>query len=502
MEYEITQIDDTTWTLSEGFVRFFLLAGKNEALLIDTGMNVGKALEAAKSLTSLPVRLINTHADPDHISGNKDFTEVMMHPSEKENYVQHGAGGGNTKIIPVADGQIIDPGERPLQVVWIPGHTPGSIGILDINRRYFFSGDTVQQGSEIFMFGPQRNLSDFVASLEKLQKMSDKFDLIFACHGALSVKPSVISELITGAKKVLAGEIKGEPREMFGTKIQACDVGCDILLVGDNFMQSLPLSIRSLVFGKSYLTDSVGKSGSGVYIFDDSVLKILDAHEKQSREKNDLSVKVMRWLDGKLPVPKVLCYEADEDFQYLLMSRVTGKMSCDESYLEHPRKLCRLLAQAFKMLWSVDITGCPRERTIENELEEAKYRVENNLVDVDDAEPETFGANGFENPEALLAWLQTHKPEYEPVLSHGDFCLPNIFLQDNQVTGFIDLGATGIGDKWRDIALCHRSLKHNCDGTFGGKVYPDFNPDFLFEELGLDPNSEKIRYYILLDELF
>jgi glyoxylase-like metal-dependent hydrolase (beta-lactamase superfamily II) len=232
MEYEITQIDNSTWTLSEGFVRFFLLAGKNEALLIDTGMNVGKALESAKSLTPLPVRLINTHADPDHIGGNKDFSEVMMHPYEKENYVQHGAGGGNTKIITVADGQIIDLGERPLQLVWIPGHTPGSIGILDINRKYFFSGDTVQQGSEIFMFGPQRNLADFVASLEKLQKMSDKFDLIFACHGALSVKPAVIPELIAGAKKVLAGEIKGEPREMFGTKIQACDVGCDILLVG------------------------------------------------------------------------------------------------------------------------------------------------------------------------------------------------------------------------------------------------------------------------------
>ena len=38
--------------------------------------------------------------------------------------------------------------------------------------------------------------------------------------------------LIAGAKKVLAGEIKGEPREMFGTKILAFDVGCDILLVG------------------------------------------------------------------------------------------------------------------------------------------------------------------------------------------------------------------------------------------------------------------------------
>ena len=267
-------------------------------------------------------------------------------------------------------------------------------------------------------------------------------------------------------------------------------------------MQTLPPDIQKLISGKPYETDSMGKSGSGVYVFDDFVLKIVEARNKQFRERNDISVQVMRWLDGKLPVPKVICYESDNDIQYLLMSRITGKMSCDEYYLEHPRELCRLLAQAFRMLWSVDVTGCPRERTIENELEEAKYRVQNNLVDLEDAEPDTFGENGFENPEALLAWLQTHKPEYEPVLSHGDFCLPNIFLKDNKVSGFIDLGATGIGDKWRDIALCYRSLKHNVDGTFGDKIYPDVNPDLLLEELGLNPNHEKIRYYILLDELF
>ncbi len=267
-------------------------------------------------------------------------------------------------------------------------------------------------------------------------------------------------------------------------------------------INKLPDTIKNLIAGKPYTVDSFGKSGSSVFIFDDSVLKIVDAHDKSIREHNETSVQVMRWLDGKLPVPKVLAYEADADFQYLLMSRISGKMSCDEYYLEHPRELCRLLAQAFRMLWSVDLTGCPRERTIENELEEAKYRVENNLVDLEDAEPDTFGAGGFENPQALLAWLQSHKPEYEPVLSHGDFCLPNIFLKDDQVSGFIDLGAAGIGDKWRDIALCHRSLRHNCDGTFGGKIYPDVNPDLLLEELGIEPNNEKIRYYILLDELF
>jgi len=267
-------------------------------------------------------------------------------------------------------------------------------------------------------------------------------------------------------------------------------------------LNKLPSSIKNLIDNKPYTVDSFGKSGSGVYVFDYCVLKIVDARDKLIREHNEISVKVMRWLEDKLPVPKILAYEADDDFQYLLMSRISGKMSCDEYYLEHSRELCRLLAQAFKMLWNVDVTGCPRERSIENELEEAKYRVENNLVDLSDAEPDTFGENGFENPQALLAWLQTHKPEYEPVLSHGDFCLPNIFLKDDKVSGFIDLGAAGIGDKWRDIAFCYRSLKHNVDGTFGSKIYPDVNPDLLLEELGIEPNNEKIRYYILLDELF
>lgn len=267
-------------------------------------------------------------------------------------------------------------------------------------------------------------------------------------------------------------------------------------------IEEVPESIRKLIENKPYKIDDMGKSGSKILIFGDCVLKIVEIRDKASREKNDLSVQVMRWLKGKLPVPEVLRYESDDKNQYLLMSRLPGKMSCDEYYLEHPRELCRLLAEAFKMLWSLDVTGCPRERTMDRELKEAEYRVKNNLVDLEDAEPETFGEKGFENPQALLECLKENRPEYEPVLSHGDFCLPNILIQDGKVSGFIDLGDTGIGDKWRDLALCCRSLKHNFDGTFGGKVYPDFNPDMLFEELGIEQNRDKLKFYILLDELF
>lgn len=259
----------------------------------------------------------------------------------------------------------------------------------------------------------------------------------------------------------------------------------------------IPDSVNMLIGGKPYVFDDIGMSGSKIMIFDDCVLKIVNY-----RKENEDTVQMMKWLEGKIPGPKVICYEKDSAHQYLLMSKVPGKMSCDEYFLEHPQELLALLAKALKMLWSVDISDCPRNRDIDAELQEAKYRIENNLVDLDNVEPTTFGEGGFKNPQALLEWLEENRPDYEPVLSHGDFCLPNIFIEDGKISGFIDLGDTGIGDKWRDIALCYRSLQHNFDGSFGGKVYPDFNPDMLFDALGIEPNREKLRYYILLDELF
>lgn len=56
-------------------------------------------------------------------------------------------------------------------------------------------------------------------------------------------------------------------------------------------------------------------------------------------------------------------------------------------------------------------------------------------------------------------------------------------------------------DRWQDIALCYRSLKQNFGGKFGAKNR-DFSPDALFEKLGIPKDPEKLRYYILLDELF
>lgn len=54
MGYEIIQVDENTWRIEDGGqVRFFLLTGTKEALLIDSGMTIKNAKELAESLKKL-----------------------------------------------------------------------------------------------------------------------------------------------------------------------------------------------------------------------------------------------------------------------------------------------------------------------------------------------------------------------------------------------------------------------------------------------------------------
>ena len=260
---------------------------------------------------------------------------------------------------------------------------------------------------------------------------------------------------------------------------------------------NLPAQIAALTGRKAYTMDAIGKSGSEVRCYEDMVLKIEPRQEGFAAD-----VAMLRWLQERIPVPQVLAAVQTQEQQFLLMSRIRGKMACDAQLMLDPEGLVTMLADALKTLWAVDVAECPKHHTLEDDLLEAEKRVAQGRVDMDDVEPETFGPGGFESPQRLLAWLQENKPPLEPVLAHGDFCLPNVFFENGKLMGFIDLGGCGISDKWRDIALCHRSLRHNFCGKYAACPQEDFDPDLLFEKLGIAPNREKLRYYVLLDELF
>lgn len=259
----------------------------------------------------------------------------------------------------------------------------------------------------------------------------------------------------------------------------------------------IPHGIKSHLKKEKYTVDDVGKSESSLFLFSNQVLKIQKLDDEILREH-----KIMNWLKGKLPVPEVLCFEKDETYAYLLMSKLPGKMSCSPDLLNHPEELISLLAEGLGQLWQVDISECPFNNRLDEKLKKAKERVEKGLVDIEDTEPDTFGEGGFKDPDELLQWLMAHRPEEELVFSHGDFCLPNIFISEGKVSGYLDLGRAGIADKWQDIALCYRSLVHNYHGKYANEGVKEADPELLFKRLGTSPDWERIRYYILLDELF
>ena len=261
-------------------------------------------------------------------------------------------------------------------------------------------------------------------------------------------------------------------------------------------LKQLPAALRQKLEGKPFEQNTIGLSGAGVLVFDDLVLKTAPADSVSLRE-----AEMMAWLQDKLPVPKVIHSCVENGQSWLLMSRLQGQMACDERYMQRPEVLIPLLARAMKQLWQVDVQDCPCRFSLEDRLLLAEDNVRHGRCETENVEPETYGPNGFKDPEHLLRWLKDHRPPMDPVLSHGDFCLPNVFFKDDGVSGYLDLGFCAVADRYQDIALCYRSLVHNADGSYG-VVYPNVRPERLFDALGVKPDWEKIRYYILLDELF
>ena len=260
----------------------------------------------------------------------------------------------------------------------------------------------------------------------------------------------------------------------------------------------LPEQIKRHLLNMKCEQNKTGCSQADVYRYQSAedvlYLKIARADGEIRRERD-----LLLWLNGKLPVPEVKHWCEQDGTAYLLMTEVPGQMSCvcpEDSVLEPVENTVKLLADGLLMLQSVDTADCPFDCTLDKKLARALFNIENDLVDMADWEEK----NEFAAPAELHSWLTLNKPEEDICFTHGDYCMPNIFIGNNKITGFIDTGRGGLADKWQDIALCVRSLRYNLRNTV--KPETDSCISLLFLHLGLKPDWEKINYYILLDELF
>ena len=259
----------------------------------------------------------------------------------------------------------------------------------------------------------------------------------------------------------------------------------------------LPEKLAAFLEGFCFEAEKIGMSGAQVYrcTKGDTVyyLKIERICRESTTERD-----MLLWMQGKVPVPRVEQVLRQDGLQYLLTSCLPGRMACDKAFLKDPVGVAGLLAKGMQMLWQADISDCPVDQMPAAKLAGALENVQQGRVHMSEIEPESAA---YGSPMGIYEELvRTVPPVERAVLSHGDYCLPNVFFADGQVTGYLDLGRAGVCDIWQDIALCVRSFRYNFRRCT--EAERQAGVDALFEALGLQPDAEKLRFYLLLDELY
>lgn len=190
-----------------GIVRALLFVGEEKALVVDSTQGGGGSLrELLEQITDKPLMLVNTHSDPDHTAMNHEFDVAWMHPAEMARY--HGEKGDRAlPVAPLQEGDVIDIGGRAFEVVLIPGHTPGSIALLDRANRMIVVGDTVS-ATPVFLFGDGRDLDAYLVSLDRLAALKSAFDEVYPSHGPCPLDSGAIDRQIAAADKLAAGELE------------------------------------------------------------------------------------------------------------------------------------------------------------------------------------------------------------------------------------------------------------------------------------------------------
>ena len=200
--------------------------------------------------------------------------------------------------------------------------------------------------------------------------------------------------------------------------------------------------------------DSSCSAAARVYFLDkDSGFYLKTASAGALRREAELTA----YFYGKGMGAEVLAYESGER-DWLLTRRMAGADCIHPMYLDDPRRLCDTIAQLLRRLHETDPTGCPvTDHTAQYLLAaETNYRRKN-------YDSSLFPDNwGYASPEAAWAMVeQNGKYLKSDTLLHGDYCLPNILLDDWRFSGFIDVDHSGVGDRHVDLFWGIWSLAFN-----------------------------------------
>lgn len=214
----------------------------------------------------------------------------------------------------------------------------------------------------------------------------------------------------------------------------------------------LPANLRPFAENAVVFDSSCSKQAQ-VWFLDKGTGFYLKKANKGSLEKE---ANMYGFFHEKGLAPEVIAYEST-DFDWMLTARAAGEDCTDPLYMHDGRRLCDTTAQLLRQLHETDITGCPVNRTGDY-LRLAAENRQNGLYDTS-LFPDNWGYASADE-----AWQEiVHNAGYLrcDTLLHGDYCLPNILLDNWQFSAFIDLDAGGMGDRHVDLFWGMWSLQFN-----------------------------------------